>query len=144
MSEIIGIDIKRSLNPLFIWLGPNLSMHENWPHCWNVSNFALRKFWFAHILSMNLSNMDFEWETTFQWMFILKWKHKHLFKPGSNIKREITRPSFSPQFKIYGAFELELWLDFINEIWNCYSFIACFFFFIKCHYPQVWRMRVVN
>lgn len=39
-----------------------------------------------------------------------------LFKPGSNIKREITRPSFSPQFKIYGAFELELWLDFINEI----------------------------
>lgn len=39
-----------------------------------------------------------------------------LFKPGSNIKREITRPSFSPQFKIYEAFELELWLDFINEI----------------------------
>lgn len=39
-----------------------------------------------------------------------------LFKPGSNIKREITRPSFSPQFKIYGAYEVELWLDFINEI----------------------------
>lgn len=39
-----------------------------------------------------------------------------LFKPGSNIKREITRPSFSSQFKIYGAYEVELWLDFINEI----------------------------
>lgn len=85
--------------------------------------FRLKKILISHILSMNLSNMDFEWETTFQWMFILKFTSRlatHvLFKPGSNIKREITRPSFSPQFKINWAFELELCLDFINEIWNC-------------------------
>lgn len=40
-----------------------------------------------------------------------------LFRPGSDIKREITRPPFSPKFKnIWGVRGIKLWLDFINEI----------------------------
>lgn len=71
--------------------------------------YRLKKILISHILSMN---MDFEWERKFQGTGKKKTKKNHtyaftsrtLFNPGSNIKREITRLPFSPQFKIFKAY----------------------------------------
>lgn len=88
-------------------------MHEKRAALLECVKYRLKKILISHILSMN---MDFEWERKFQGTGKKKntkktnknhtyaFTSRTLFNPGSNIKREITRLPFSPQFKIFKAY----------------------------------------